>query len=141
MSIALFAVFAVVLTLVLLTGAAAFRTVAAQAEERFESRTPLMYVTQKLRAFDRVDSVQIIEIHDARYLKLSDENFDIYIYHHDGYLTEFLAFSGDYPRLEIGTKLFKADSVEFEWAAESLLRVTIDGSEVYVSLSARGGDS
>jgi len=141
-SISLFTVFAILLTLVLLMGASSFKSVSVNAQERYEQRTPLLYVSQKIRGFDRVDSVKITETNGINTLVLSDEFHDIYIYEYNGYLTEFLAFSGDNPRLEIGISLFKVQSVKFElddFMGSSLIKVTIDESEVYVSLTSGGG--
>jgi hypothetical protein len=141
-SITLFTVFAVVLTVVLLTGASSFKQVSVHSQERYEQRTPLLYAAQKIRGFDRVDSVsyrnaiRVADVYGTRALVLSDELHDIYIYEYDGYLTEFLAFSGGSPILEAGIKLFSVESAEFEFVSESLIRVTIDEASIYVNLTA-----
>jgi hypothetical protein len=143
----LFTVFALFLTLVLLTGASSFRKVSEKAEERFTERTPLLYITQKVRAADRIDSVRITEINNIPVLVLikpygddygNSGEIEIYIYEHDGYLKEFYAFDFDEsePRLEIGEALFPIDSMDFEWVTESLLKITINENSIYINLSS-----
>jgi hypothetical protein len=146
----LFTVFALFLTLVLLTGASSFRKVSEKAEERFTERTPLLYVTQKVRAADRVDSVRIAEVDDIPVLILTKPFGDdygnsgeilIYIYEHDGFLKEFFAFDSfeeNPPRLEIGEALFPVESADFEWVTPSLIKITINESSIYIGLSSRG---
>jgi hypothetical protein len=148
-SMMLFTVFALFLTLVLLTGASSFRKVSEKAEERFTERTPLLYVTQKVRAADRSDSVRIAEIDNIPVLILTKPYGDdfgnsgeiyVYIYEHDGFLKEFYAFDFDdsLPRLEIGEALFPVKSMDFEWVTESLLKITINENSIYINLSSRG---
>jgi hypothetical protein len=111
-SITLFTVFAMMLMLVLLTGASAFRNIAEQSQERFNSRTPLLYISNRLQ---NVESVQILMIDDTQVLLMNDEFFDIYIYFYDGLIRELyhLPELGDPVRLELGMELFPAQSLTF----------------------------
>jgi hypothetical protein len=136
----LFTVFAVFLTLVLLMGASSFRNVSAGADERFTERTPLLYISQKIRGFDRADSVRIDRLDEIDVMILSERDYDTYIYVYEGYLTELITFSDSVPHFRLGTALFAAETAEFEFAADSLVKVTIDGKSVYVGLTA-GGNS
>ena len=128
-SMALFTVFALVLTLVLLMGASSFRNVAANAEERFNERTPLLYVSQKIRSFDRANGIKI----ENDMLILTENNHTTYIYHLDGYVRELLVFDDDEPRFELGISLFPAEIMKIE-AVNQLTVVTINEKSILVNL-------
>jgi hypothetical protein len=131
-SITLFTVFALTLTLVLLTGASAFRGVSVNAEERFNERTPLLYVSNRLRDSETVritehDGVPVLVVDDI------EGFFDIYIYLYDGQIREFYSFRGEPPFLEYGVVLFPAESLDFAEVMPSLVRVTINGRDLFVN--------
>jgi len=144
-SMTLFTVFALFLTLVLLTGASSFRSVSEGTEERYTERTPLLYVSQRIRSADRAGMIKITEIDNIPALLMLSEPYgdgivsgeiQIYIYYHDGFLKEFYAFDGEAPRLEIGQAIFPADSAEFELITSSLIKITINGKSIFVNLSS-----
>ncbi|MCL2018853.1 MAG: DUF4860 domain-containing protein [Oscillospiraceae bacterium] len=148
-SITLFTVFALFLTLVLLMGASSFRSVSASADERYYERTPLLYITQKIRMSDRADSIRLEEIDGVSTLVLteyytddSDEFFvmsgeiAVYIYYRDGYINEFLTFDGEKPNLSIGVEILPVESLDFEMLSPSLIKITIDGKSVFVNINS-----
>jgi len=143
-SMTLFTVFALFLTMVLLTGASSFKNISASADARNSERTPLLYITQKIRSNDRLmpyspaGSVQIAIIDSLPVLVLgAGEEIMTYIYFYEGYLTELYAFADEVPNLRIGTPLFQTDTVAFEeQVVPSLLRITIGAKSIYVNLSA-----
>ncbi|MCL2633364.1 MAG: DUF4860 domain-containing protein [Oscillospiraceae bacterium] len=148
MNMTLFTVFALFLVLVLLSGAGTFKNVAAASEERYSERTMLFYVSQKIRKCDRVDGVSTDIINDTPVLVLNDYYYDdysgtsgtiqIYIYHSDGWLTEFYAFDYEAPNLDLGVKILPAESVVFEFVSDSLIEITINEKSTYVNLSSGG---
>jgi len=143
-SMTLFTVFALFLTLVLLMGASSVGNIAASADERFSERTPLLYLSQRIRSFDSSDSIKITQIDGVSALVLSGSYFDslsgtggsteIYIYHWDGFLTELYTFDGEAPNLRIGTSLFAAESLAFDVILNSLIKVTVGDNSIYVNL-------
>jgi hypothetical protein len=130
----LFTVFAVVMTLVLLSAASSFRSVSDSAEERFSERTPLLYVAQKIRGFDRSGAVKLDRIDEADVLVLREEYYDVLIYERDGFLCELFVLHGNSPDLRLGAALFPVQGAGFELVTHSLVRVTANGKSVYVSL-------
>jgi hypothetical protein len=150
-SMMLFTVFALFLTLVLMTGASSFQSVSDGVRERFEERTPLFYVSQKIRASDRTDAVRITEVNGIQALVLTEPFNDedlgisgeilIYIYEHGGFLKEFYAFDDSPPNLQIGTAVFPAESISFGFVTDSLLKVEINGESLYINLSAADSSS
>jgi len=143
----LFAVFALFLTLVLLTGASSFRNVAASAKARHKERVPLMYVSQRIRAFDRIDAgehaVRVENIDGRSVLVLTEtqifEKMAVYIYQDGGFLNELYVFDDEEPEFRLGERLFVAESAEFEERQPGLIKITIDGNIAYVNLMAEVG--
>jgi len=134
-SMALFTVFALCLTLTLLMGASSFRNVSSSADERYRERTPLLYISQKLRSFDRVGGVMLERIDGTDVLTLSEDEYNIYIYHRDGYIRELLVFEGDTPNLDLGTELFAAKNMDFHnMFIDSLIIVTVNKSSICINL-------
>jgi hypothetical protein len=148
-SMTLFAVFALFLTLVLLTGASSFRNVAASSEARHNERVPLMYVSQRLRAFDRVDAfsgeraISVAQIDGVSAIVLTEtqefEKIAIYIYQHEGFLNEMYVFDDDKVDLNLGERLFAAESAHFAETRPGLIEITIDGNTTYVNLMSGVG--
>jgi|GEM_PF-1603575 len=150
-SMTLFTVFALFLTLVLLTGASSFKNVSSAVEERFSERTVLLYVTQKIRMCDRTDGVRAEMIDGVSTLVLTDyfyigDTFGtqgeaaIYIYEQNGYLTELYTFDGEMPNFRAGTPLLPIESAEFEKISPSLIRITISGRSTFMSLSSEASE-
>jgi len=133
---ALFTVFALCLTLVLLMGASSFRGVSQRAEQQYSERTPLLYLSQKIRSFDRSDGVGIENINGITTLVLTEASYDVFIYHHDGHIKELLVFHGDRIDLDIGIDVFAAQSMELERVSESLIKTTVDGKSIYVNVQS-----
>jgi len=135
-NMALFTVFAMALTLALITGASTFREISKENNERFEQRTPLLYVANKLSG---VEIVQIVEIggdnSKINALKFNDDGLDIYIYLYNGYIHEMYDLGFDEVlRLDAGIALFAVRSMTFEKTTDNLLCVIINDKYVYMNL-------
>ena len=135
-NMALFTVFAMALTLALITGASTFREISKESNERFEQRTPLLYVANKLSG---VEIVQIVEIggdnSKINALKFNDDGLDIYIYLYNGYIHEMYDLGFDEVlRLDAGIALFAVRSMTFEKTTDNLLCVIINDKYVYMNL-------
>jgi hypothetical protein len=140
-SLTLFTVFALALTLVLLTGAAAFREISEESEARFNERTPLLFMANRLYA---ADAVQIVEIGESGTpaLLIREEFADVYIYLYDGYLREHLTFDAGIPprRLDLGFELVRVDSIAFVAESPTLLRVTVNGRDLFARVGVISGE-
>ena len=135
-SMTLFTVFALFMTLVLLMGASSFRNVSDSASNRYNERTSLFYISQKIRGFDRADSVKVAEIDGVGALILSNNVHNIYIYGKDGFICELYSLAGESPDLRVGTPILPVASLEFEAESESLIKITVDGKSVLVNLTS-----
>ncbi|MCL1866778.1 MAG: DUF4860 domain-containing protein [Oscillospiraceae bacterium] len=140
-SMTLFTVFALFMTLVLLMGASSFRNVADGAQSRYNERTSLFYISQKVRGFDRADSVKVADIGGVRTLILVNDFRNIYIYEKDGYICELYSLHGESPDLRVGTPILPVTSLEFESESESLIKITVDGKVAFVSLMSEMRES
>ncbi|MCL2754501.1 MAG: DUF4860 domain-containing protein [Oscillospiraceae bacterium] len=137
LNLALFTVFALCLMLVLLVGAAAFEEISQESQKRFDERTPLLYMANRLSAFEQVQIIDSDAFGGITALKIVDnDNFiDIYIYFCGSYIREYYCLGFDaVPQLEMGMELFPVQSMAFEQAGQSLIRVTINGKEVYANV-------
>jgi hypothetical protein len=139
-NMALFTVFAMFLTLILLMGASSFRNISENAEERFNERTPLLYMTQRIRSFDSIEAVRIGEVDGIPALILTETFVGgkavTYIYYYNGSLNENLVFGDDLPVLRLGTTLFPIDSINFNLHTSSLIEITINEKSIFVNLSS-----
>jgi len=131
-SITLFTVFALALTLVLLTGASAFRGISAESEERFNERTPLLYLSNRLRD---ADSVTIGEIDGTQVLAINYDLYDVYIYEYGGFICESATAPGDVPRLDMGFRLFAVEELEFLKDSDTLAQVIVNGRSIFVNVA------
>ncbi|MCL1823224.1 MAG: DUF4860 domain-containing protein [Oscillospiraceae bacterium] len=139
-SMTLFAVFALFLTMVLLTGASAFKGLSTAVEERYSERTILLYLSQKVRMSDAAESVNIAEYDGIPMLVLTTGAMNAYIYTEDGYLTELYGWSDEQPDFSVkGTPILPAENVGFEKVTASLIKITVGGNSTFVHLSSDTG--
>lgn len=145
-SMTLFTVFALFLMLVLITGASSFKNVSDMAETRFHERTPLLYISQKLRANDRAEAIRIGEVEGIPALMMTERFTDdltgatgsltVYIYYYNGHLNELFTFDDDVPQLRLATPLFPAEDAGFEMLTPALIKVTVNGKSIHANLSS-----
>jgi len=97
----LFAVFAVCILSVLLTGADAYQRLSERDRLSYEQRTAAQYLTTRLRQADRAGAVSVQTFEGCPALILTEEIdgavYETRIYHYDGYIRElFTAADGDF---------------------------------------------
>ena len=142
----LFAVFAVGILSVLLTGANAYRRLTERDRLQYDSRTCVNYVMTKLRQSPSPAAVSVTAFGDGDALLLREEikgeEYLTRIYCHNGWMMElFTAEGGDFAP-EDGEKLFAAGGMQLQLADGFLRAEIVDGNgqtnRFYLQL--RGGE-
>jgi hypothetical protein len=134
-SMTLFTMFALFMMLVLLMGASSFRSVAERAEQRYNERTPLLYVSQRLRAGNaaaiaEIDGIQTLRLTES----FSNGELSVYVYLYNGYICELTALADTTPDLSLGIRVIPAESLLFEAVTPALVRTEVNGNSIYVNL-------
>lgn len=129
----LFAVFAIAVLFVLMSGAGVYKDAKSVMTERFQERTCLAYITAKVNHYDEEGSVFVTEIDGVPALGLKEEmgalSFVTYIYGFDGSVREIMVEDGYDFSLSDGMVIVDADNLSFKQ----------DGSLILVSCTGEGG--
>lgn len=108
----LFAVFAVCILSVLLTGADTYQRLTARDHDSYNRRTAVQYIATKVRQADRQGAVSVcsFEGRDALVLaeEIDGETYLTRIYYHDGYLRELFSSADGEMLPEDGEKILEA---------------------------------
>lgn len=144
-----FGVYAVLVLLVLLTGAKSYRSQVARDQQSWDSRTGLQYVAAKLRHADEKDAVSLSGEEDGGYktLELTEtiegERYTTSIYCDDGYIRELFTLSGNPFLPEDGEKVMPVQQLRFYLDDDGQLRVKVvdvNGNHEAMMLYLRGGE-
>ena len=137
----LFAVFAVCILMVLLTGADAYRRLTNRDSAAHAQRTAVQYVAQRVRQADRLDGVELEDFEGVQALVLgAGEEYVTRIYCYDGSLMELYSAPAD------GERIMAAQAMELsaqETNGSETLTVAItqaDGQRDELVLSLRSGE-
>lgn len=88
----LFALFVTTALFVTVSGAAAYKSAAAQMDERFNKQTCISYITAKVRANNETGKISIGDIDGINALCITDDfdgvKYVTYIYQYDGMVRE-----------------------------------------------------
>ena len=145
LALLLFAVFAVCVLSVLLTGAKAFRGLSERDQASFDRRTAAQYITTRLRQSDFADGVFLAEFGGGTALtcreKLDGEQYLTRVYYHDGYIYELFCAANAQLRPEDGERIMAVESLVFtEYDGLIIAAVTdADGVRTVVSAAPRSG--
>jgi len=136
-----FAVFAVCLAGVLLTGAKSYSSLTDRGGESYEKSTALQFFAAKIRQSPSGSAVSISDFGgtDALLIRenIDGQAYSTLIYCHDGWLMElFTAEGGDFAP-EDGEKILPAESLSLS-LEDDLLRIELP--EGGISLALRGGE-
>lgn len=145
----LFAVFAITVLFVLMSGAGVYKNTRALMQERYEERTCLSYITAKVNHFDEADSVYITTFDGIPALAMNetvaDMDFTTYIYCYDGYVKELMFQTGLTLDPSAGENIVKAKSLEFTSEGDTLTAHCVGtkgtGATVSLNLSSGLGES
>lgn len=133
-----FALFALCLLLVLLTGAGSYEALVNRGETTWETRTAAQYLTTRVRQGDTDGGIALEEFggHSALVLrqKIDGESYLTRIYCYEGYLRElFTAENGSFSP-EDGEKLLEMESLSFAWEGSVLSARFVPAGEEPVGL-------
>lgn len=137
LALLVFAIFAVCLLLVLLSGARVYRDLTEQAQTAFEARAAVQYITMRVRQAETVAAedfdgcVALVlpeEINGERYLTR--------VYCYGGYIRELFCAEGALLTKADGEKILPADHLRFD-LSEQLLTVQLDGQKIYLDLTGK----
>jgi len=139
----LFAVFAVCILMVLLTGADAYRNLTQRDDTAHEERTCVQYITQRVRQADASGSIAVEDFGGADCLVLGlGEDYITRIYCWDGSLMELYSAPEDGLNPEDGEPILALESMTISCSERE---ITIDvtdsqGQSQRVYLALRGGE-
>jgi len=138
-----FAVFAVCVLAVLLTGASAYRRLTARDQSAYDRRVGIQYVTAKVRHADSGHSIAVEDFDgvDALVLGAGGE-YITRIYCYDGYLTELFSAASDSLSPGDGERIMAVGGLSFS-LEDSLLSITVTdvhGEDSALILSLRSGE-
>jgi type II secretory pathway component PulJ len=145
LALLLFAVFAVCVLSVLLTGADAYRRLTERDQASFQARTAAQYIATRVRQADKQGGLSVRTFGDGDALVLTEElegeTYLTWVYCYDGSLRElFTAADNDLPP-ESGEKILSADDLRLELdGARLTAQVLEDGDWQTVTLYLRSGE-
>ena len=141
----LFALFAVCILSVLMTGAGVYRRVAERDDRSYTHRTAVQYVSSKVRQADDPASVAVEDFHGIPAITLRQRLGSIAlltrVYCHDGWLRELYYLEGNELSPADGEKILPMEHLTAELEDGLLLiRITdADGQRQQLALSLRTG--
>ena len=118
-----------------------YQNIVEKNEMEDNTHTPLAYLQNKARLYDKAGGISIAQYEGNNVLVLHDEKTNIYIYEYHGYLCELLA-SKDYTLdFSDGDRLFKIDKFVFT-AQPNGLQFMIQNGDVkqylFVAFTSKG---
>ncbi|MCQ2461337.1 MAG: DUF4860 domain-containing protein [Clostridia bacterium] len=141
----LFAVFAVTVLFVLMSGAGVYKDTQSVMTERYQERTCLSYITAKVNHYDEAGRVYVTKVNGVQALAVDEQmggvDYTTYIYCHDGSIKEIMVDKGLDFKLEDGLDIINAKGLEFD-TSENLIKVTCvgeDGSTAFATLHVESG--
>lgn len=144
----LFAVFAVCVLVVLLTGAGTYRRLTERDQAAFDSRTAARYVTTRVRQADRAEGLSLRKIDGLDALVLTEqidgEPYETWIYCYDGHLRELFVRGGTQVQPESGETILAMDSLTAGWddscAGRLLVEIETENGQEELVLFLRSGE-
>lgn len=132
----LFAVFAITVLFVLMSGAGVYKNTQLVMQERYEERTCLSYISSKINNNDDSGKIRVIDNGDMSVLAIDEsvagESFTTYIYCYDGYMKELLVQSDLEFNAEMGTNIAALQYINFTKDG-NLINIKCIGEEGTVS--------
>ncbi len=134
-ALALFCAFSASVLLVLMTGVKVYKDSVKAIDLRFEERTSIAYITEKVRHYNAKGCVSIESFGDGSALRLSEEidgvKYNTLIYTHDGKLMELYHEEGLSFKPEDGMVIVPMDKLSFSWQQDSLLHIECGSGVTY----------
>jgi len=147
-ALVLFAVFAVCVLAVLLTGAGTYRRLTERDQAAFDSRTAARYVTTRVRQADRAEGLSLRKIDSLDALVLTEEidgePYETWIYCYDGQLRELFVRGGTQVQPESGETILAMESLTVDWddscAGRLLVGIETENGREELVLFLRSGE-
>jgi len=147
-ALVLFAVFAVCVLAVLLTGAGTYRRLTERDQAAFDSRTAVRYVTTRVRQVDRAAGLSLRKIDSLDALVLTEEidgePYETWIYCYDGQLRELFVRGGTQVQPESGETILAMESLTVDWddscAGRLLVGIETENGREELVLFLRSGE-
>ena len=139
----LFAVFAVCVLAVLLTGARAYQSLTDRDQASYDRRTCVQYVATRVRQADKLGGITIEDFEGVPALVLEDgAGYGTWVYYYDGYIMELYTdpVLGNGP--EAGERIMAAGGLEMR-LEDNLLTVEVTdnaGERSGITLCLRSGE-
>ena len=141
-----FAIFAVCVLLVLLTGADVYRKLVESQKQYYDRRTVQQYLSMRVHQADVAGAVRVDMFEDRSALIFSEEIqgslYETCVYCHDGYVRELFTAAGGEFGLEDGEKVLAAKDLLFMLDGK-ILTIEIfleDGQEQHLTFLLRSGE-
>ncbi len=137
----LFAVFAVCILAVLLTGAGAYRRLTERDTEAYARRTCVQYLSQRVRQADWEGGVRVEDFGGVPALVLgADQEYVTQVYCHDGWLMELYSAPDSGLTPDAGEKIMEAQGLELALNDGVLgMGVTVEDETQWLFMELRSG--
>lgn len=148
MALLLFAIFAVCVLIVLLTGAKAYRRLTARDQEAHQARICVQYLAQRVRQADRRDGIVLEEDFQGTQALLldADQEYVTRVYCYEGYLMELYCEAGAGLGPGDGERIMEAKSLEMDMTGDTIAMKVVTGAQnqeresvLTISLRSRNG--
>lgn len=137
LALTVFAVFALCVVLVLLSGARVYRGLTERGEENFASRTAARYLTTRIR---QAESVTVGDFESCHALiipeQLDGTTYLTRLYVYDGYLRELYCAENADLQPQDGEKVLPAAELEVA-LYDGLLTMELDGKTLFLDLTGK----
>lgn len=142
----LFVMFAVVLLYILFFGVRVYQSISQKANLNYEQRTSLLYLVNKIRAYEQIDCIELGTFEDQDALLLKEEingiEYVTKVYEYDGQLMELFMEEGTDLEPVAGTKITQVHSLDMEKLENGLVQFTVelmDGSNSSIVIKSIDG--
>lgn len=124
--LSIFLLFAICSLILMILGAHQYIQISDDARMHFEVRTPMAYITNKVRQNDTYGNVQVNKVEGKDVLIVyeidGEEIYETWIYEYGGSLRELYIKQGDNPKLDWGMELLELKALKMN-IENNLLKV------------------
>lgn len=144
--LSIFLLFAICSLTLMILGTDQYIKISDEMEKHFEMRTPIAYMSNKVRQNDTYGGIQILKKEGKDILVLSEAEgetvYETWIYEYEGELRELYIEQGDDPELEWGMALVEINGLTME-IEKNTLRIDLltkkdEEQEIILALRAGG---
>jgi len=132
-SILLFFLFTLCMVFVMVIGANVYQNIVERMDDNFGHRTALAYITNKVRQYDRADSISVVTVEGQEVLELKSEangaQYQTLIYCLDGEIRELYKLTEDELPLSAGIGIIEVESASFKLYEDTLLSILVEGAD------------